>query len=153
MQQGILALFGVCLALAISELLLPGDGAKRFLRFLTSLVILLLILTPFAGFLKHHEAFFARDLSFEEETVADYERILTEAVTAQSGKDLKAGLAALLQKEYGISPEYCHIGVYFAGDGTLTRVQIFLSGKALAADPVSIEQDLSARLGCPVEVR
>lgn len=156
MQSGILALFGVCLALGMSELLLPGgsgDGTKRLLRFLTSLVIIILILAPFAGFLKKHGAFPGDKFEFEEKDTTDYEEIFAEAVTRQSGKDLKAGLYALLQKEYGVAPEHCSVSVFFAADGELSRVLIFLSGSALTVDPARVEEDLAARLGCTVEVR
>ena len=156
MQGGILALFGVCLALGMGELLLPdgnGESTKRLLRFLSALVILVLILAPFAGFLKNHGALFERKIEFEEEDTTDYERIFTEAVTRQSGEDLKAGLCALLQKEYGVAPEHCSVSVFFTGSGELSRVLIFLSGPALTVDPARVENDLSARLGCTVEVR
>ena len=156
MQGGILALFGVCLALGMSELLLPdggGDGTKRLLRFLTSLVILLLILAPFAGFLKNHGALLSDNFEFEEEDTTNYEQIFTEAVARQSGEDLKTGLRALLQKEYGVAPEHCSVSVFFTEGGELSRVLIFLSGPALTVDPARVENDLSARLGCAVEVR
>ena len=156
MQGGILALFGVCLALGMSELLLPdgnGEGTKRLLRFLTSLVILVLILAPFAGFLKNQKVLLGDKFEFADEDTTDYEQIFAEAVTRQSGEDLKAGLRTLLQTEYGVAPEHCSVSVFFTENGELARVLIFLSGPALTVDPARVEKDLAARLGCTVEVR
>ena len=47
MQESVLALFGVSLAAALSEMLLPGEehkGTKRSMRMLTALSVLLLLL-------------------------------------------------------------------------------------------------------------
>ena len=50
MGNTVLGLFGVCIAAALAELLLPGDegrGTKTALRLLVSLAVLLLLLRPF----------------------------------------------------------------------------------------------------------
>ena len=156
MQNEILALFGVCIALGMSELLLPGEengGTRRLLRFLAALAVFLLILTPFAGFLQKSEELFVKEPLFEEEQTAKFEQVFEQAVLEQSSKDLEAGLLALLEKEYGIEAKNCTVLISFAPDGTLARVSIFLSGAALLSDPEEIELELSERLACTVEVR
>ena len=60
MANGILALFGVSLAAAIGEMLLPGAesaGSRRALRALVALTVLLLILRPVVGFISSEDAF------------------------------------------------------------------------------------------------
>jgi threonine/homoserine efflux transporter RhtA len=55
MGNTVLGLFGVCIAAALSELLLPGDearGTKTALRLLVSLSVLLLLLRPFLPYLQ-----------------------------------------------------------------------------------------------------
>ena len=156
MQNGILTLFGVCIALGMGELLLPDEESatsRRLLRFLASLAVILTILTPFVGFLQENKDFTENQLQFEEGDIAHFEQIFEQAVLEQSGEDLKAGLAALLEKEYGIAAQSCEILVYFEPDGALARVSIFLSGEALATDPLELSESLSKRLGCRVEVR
>ena len=156
MQGEILALFGVCIALGMSELLLPGEengGARRMMRFLATLAVLLLILTPFTEFLQSNKGLFEGEVELEQGDIADYERILSQAVQEQSGKDMESGLLSLLEKEYGISRENCTVVLYFSPDGTPDRVCVFLSGAALFADPEELENDLEKRLGCTVEVR
>ena len=156
MQQEILALFGVCIALGMCELLLPGEennSSRRLLRFFVSLVVLLLILTPFVRFLQKSDTLFSDEVMFEEGDPERYEQIFSQTVQAQGAKDLEAGIHALLEKEYGIAATDCTVLVYFEADGALARVSIFLSGKALTNDPERIRESLSKRLNCTVEVR
>ena len=156
MQQEILALLGVGLGGTVCELLLPQEsshGTRKLFRFLITLCALLLLLTPFLRFLRQGEELFAGGLSFAEGEMADYEKIFEDTVKGQSAKDLQAGLASLLQREYGIEQGDCSITVQLGVDGTLQRVCIFLSGKALVKDPLEIERSLADRLQCEVEVR
>ena len=151
-----MCLFGVCLAAGIGELLLPSHtsaGTRRALRALTALLVLLLILTPFAHILKSNEEWLWGEADLGEVQDTDYERIFLDAVQAQSAKDLEQGLYTLLRSEYGIDEENCTILVYFDTDGSLRHVSLFLSGNALLQNPERLEQDLSERLCCSVEVR
>lgn len=156
MQKEILALFGVCFAAAVGELLLPATaqlGTRKALRLLTSLLVLLLILTPFLRVLRNQDALFGGEIDIEEPSAKEFETIFENAMQSQSETDLKNGLLSLLQKEYGIKESDCQIFVYFKEGGELQSVSLFLSGDAIKKDPLAIERDLSARLGCEVEVR
>lgn len=157
MGNTVLGLFGVCIAAALAELLLPGDegrGTKTALRLLVSLAVLLLLLRPFLPYLQKAPSFALEELVGEtEDTTARYQEIFENAVREGSEKDLKAGLAALLKEEYGIEEKQAHIKVYFDGAGYLRRVEIYLSGHALLQDPDALAADISARLGCETEVR
>ncbi len=155
MQGTVLALFGAALAAGLADLLLPSEkeGTAKLFRFLVSLVVLLLILTPFAGFLKNSEDIFSGELPFEEEQIEDFEQIFSQTVSAESKKEFEKGLYALLAREYGIPQENVTILVRFDAEGELACVSLFLSGGALTQNPDTLEKALSEKLGCTVEVR
>lgn len=156
MQAEILMLFGVCFTAAIGELLLPQstqNGTRTALRLLTSLIVLLLILAPFLRILKNQDTLLPSEITEEQADTEEFESIFEKALQAQSEADLKEGLLTLLQKEYGVKENDCQIHVFFDDEGELFRVSLFLSGKALLQDPLTIERDLAERLGCEVEVR
>lgn len=155
MSGMILALFGAALATGVAELLLPSEDKNstvRLFRFLVSLVILLLILTPFLGFLENSENIFKGELSFEEGELADYEQIFEDAVQTQSEADLREGLYDFLDKEYGISKQNATLLIGFDADGALSFVKIYLKGSALTQNPDALSKALRKKLGCTVEV-
>ena len=94
MQGTVLALFGAALAAGLAELLLPSEeeGTTKLFRFLISLVILLLILTPFFGFLQKSEDLFTKDLTIEEKQEAEFEQIFSDTVQAQGKAEFEKGL-------------------------------------------------------------
>lgn len=155
MQGTVLALFGAALAAGLAELLLPSEegGTAKVFRLLISLVILLLILTPFLGFLQKSEEMLSGEPTFEEQPSADLEQIFSDTVNAQGKAEFEKGLYALLEREYGIARENATLLVRFDPSGELAGVSIYLSGAALLQDPDVLERELSKRLGCTVEVR
>ena len=155
MQGTILALFGAALASGLAELLLPSEeeGTSKVFRFLISLIVLLLILTPFLDFLQKNEGIFTGEISIEEKEEAEFEQIFSDTVGAQSKVELEKGLYALLLREYGIAPENATLWVRFDANGALASVSIYLSGAGLLQDPVTLEKALTEKLGCRVEVR
>lgn len=156
MQKELFALFCVCLAAAIGEILLPDgakNGTKKAFHLLVTLTVFLLILTPFLRLLGNHASFLKGDIEWEQGEIADYERIFENAVNGQSEADLREGIYDLLARDYGIKREHCEIVVHFDSDGSLCRVSLFLSGTALTQNPKTLEKDLSGRLSCTVEVR
>ena len=108
MGGDILALFGVVLAAAVADLLVPSEegGTRQAMHLLTALVVLILLLRPFLAFLGSAEDFWQGDVSFAEteQGKEDFEKMLSDAVSARSAEELKTGLGALLQTEYGVSP-------------------------------------------------
>lgn len=155
MQGVVLALFGAALAAGLAELLLPREegGTATVFRFLISLVVLLLILTPFASFLQNSEEILSGEITFEEESTADFEQIFSDTVGAQSKQDFEKGLYALLLREYGISQKDVTLLVRFDAQGELVGVSLFLSGEALTKNPDTLAKALTQKLGCTVEVR
>lgn len=158
MGAEILALFGVVLAAALADLLVPtedGGGTRQFLHFLTAMVVLTLLLRPFLSALGGAEGFLQGDIGWSEseESEAQYEQIFEQAVANRSATELREGLFVMLRQEYGIAAEDCEIRVRLTESGELSEVSVFLSGTALLCDPEEIEGDLRERLGCKVEVR
>ena len=149
----ILSLFGVCLAAAMAEMLLPGEGdrgVRGALRVLCSLAVLVLILRPVPGLLSSAEGIFGE---VGEETEADFSQALTDAVSRQSAHELTEGLYALLERDFSLAREDCRVSVAQNEQGALTGVTVLLAGKGLLCDPDEIEAALSRLLDGEVEVR
>lgn len=156
MSVTVLGLFGVCLAAALAELLLPGEegGTKATLRVITALAVLLLISRPVLPYLGKSTDFPLESLLGEVEApTAQYTEIFHQAVQAGSEKELTSALLRILKEEYGIDESDAYVKVYFKEAGEISRVEIYLSGKALLVDPDKIARDISARLDCETEVR
>lgn len=157
MGAEVLALFGVAMAAALADMLVPTEngGTRQFLHFLTAMVVLTLLLRPFLAVLGGAEDFLQGEVEWaeSEESQEKYEQIFSQAVARRSATELREGLAELLQREYGIHGEDCEIRVKLTEDGALSEVSVFLSGAALLCDPEEIAEDLQVRLGCRVEVR
>lgn len=158
MGGAILALFGVVLAAAIADLLIPGEergGTRQLLHFLTALSVLLLLLSPFRSLLQNAEGFLQGEIEWSEEEVqkSDFEKRLSEAVANRSAVQLREGLAELLQQKYGIASSDLEIAVELSEQGELRRISVFLKGAALLQDPEEIRQDLLKLFSCDVEVR
>ncbi|MBQ9778337.1 MAG: hypothetical protein IJW22_05360 [Clostridia bacterium] len=156
MKEGILLLFGICFCFALCELLLPTEGAsgtRRLLRFLLSRTVGASLATPLLSFLRSDPFKNGLQLEFEEGEQAVYQEIFENAMQAQSEQDLRAGLALLLQREYGIAKGECEILVFFAADGSLQRICIYVSGVSLTVDPLWLQGELEKRFDCVIEVR
>ena len=142
MSGAMLALFGVVLAAAIGDLMIPGEekgGTRQFLHFMTALCVLLLLLSPFRSFVQSTDDLLRGELS--------------DAVASRSAAELKEGLLALLQEKYGIAPTDQEVAVVLNERGELCRVSVLLKGEALLKDPEEIREDLLEMLSCEVEVR
>lgn len=84
---------------------------------------------------------------------ADYEAVLQDAVARRSKAELEAGLYEVLEQHFEIEKEDARVTVALEKDGSLRRVSVILSGKALTVDPDEIEAAIVALLDCEVEVR
>ena len=155
MQGTVLSLFGAALAAGLAQLLLPEEksGTARLFRFLISLVVLLLILTPFVGFLKNGTELLTGEITFEEADIHIFEQIFSDTVNAQGKAEFEKELYAFLEREYGLAPKNVTLLVRFDAAGELAGVSIYLSGTGLLQDPAALEDALAKKLGCTVEVR
>ena len=155
MQGTVLSLFGAALAAGLAELLLPNEqaGTAKLFRFLISLVVLLLILSPFIGFLQSGEELLAGELALEQTDEQALTQIFSDTVNAQGRADFEKELYALLEREYGLAPKNVTILVRFDATGVPSGVSVYLSGAGLLKDPAALEAALTKKLGCTVEVR
>ncbi|MBQ3483373.1 MAG: stage III sporulation protein AF [Clostridia bacterium] len=155
MRAWIISLFAAVLAVSLLELLLPergGRSTRRYVHLLTALVLLVMLAQPLLSLVRGGSDFLSGELP-EGTVQTDYEAIFRDAVTHRSRQELEKGLHALLLEQYGIATEDATLFFTFDADGTLTQVRVILSGKALLVDPAPIEQELTQRFGCTVEVR
>lgn len=156
MSGQILALFGVSLAAALGDYLIPEsghEGTRRFLRFLTALVVLVLLLRPFLSFLGGAEGFFQGEVPEIGESTEDFEGKLAEAVANRAAEQLEQGVAGWVAQEFGVREEHVSVSAFFTSKGEVHRVLVILSGAALLQDPDEIERRLFELLNCEVEVR
>ena len=155
MQGTVLSLFGAALATGLAQLLLPEEksGTAKLFRFLISLIVLLLILTPFAGFLQNGAKLLKGEIAFEEAEKEAFEQIFSDTVNAQGRTEFEKELYALLEREYGLAQKNVTLLVRFDAAGELTGVSVYLSGAGLLQDPATLEDALAKKLGCTVEVR
>ena len=155
MQATVLSLFGAALAAGVCELLLPREngGTAKPLRFVISLVVLLLILTPFLGFLQNNRDVFSGEIDVSQVDGTEFEKIFSETVNAQGRADLEDALYDLLKREHGIERKNAALTIRYDAQGELVLVSIRLSGAGLLQDPEMIENTLAKKLGCTVEVR
>lgn len=156
MANGILALFGVSLAAAIGEMLLPGAesaGSRRALRTLVALTVLLLILRPVMGFVANKEAVLEGSIDVLEQDAEAFESLLSDAVSRRARTELEQGIASLVGEQFKLEGDTLAVTVTLDGEGEPSRVEIRLSGKALLLDPDEIEQFVKQYLSCEVEVR
>ena len=155
MRGAIFALFAVCISAALLDLFSPGEGdrgLRRGLHLLSALAVLLLLLQPFFAFLREAPDKIGQMTQNEEER-GEFEAVFNTTLTSAAAEELRAGLYRLLATDYDIAKEQARIVLSFDTDGSLTRVQIFLSGTALLHDPDALACDLGEKLNCQVEVR
>ena len=156
MKNTVLGLFGVCVAAALCELLPMGDskGTRGALRVLVSLAVVLLLVRPFVPLLDSTPTIPLEDLvGGGEDATAQYEEIFHRTVKAGSERDLRECLYAWLLEKHGVEREDAHIKITLTKTGELSRVEVFLSGKALLRDPDALQEELGKLLGCETEVR
>lgn len=65
---------------------------------------------------------------------------------------LSGQLQLLLEQEFGLGADVCHIYAEWSEDGRVAHVTLVLSGKAIWEDPRPLEQYVQQLLGCPCTV-
>ena len=158
MKPMILGLFGITLAAAMAELILPareGRGAKRALRFLTALAVLLVVAAPLTTLLRGEVDLSLAGLAGEEDAALreTYTALFEEAVAEGSAALLAKGIADFLKTEFKIEENHAMVRVFLDTEGNLQRVAVTLSGSALLKNPDEIQRALAEKLACEVEVR
>ena len=120
MQGTVLSLFGAALAAGLAELLLPNEqaGTAKLFRFLISLVVLLLILSPFIGFLQSGEELLELannmmlDFYANQVELKDGVREFLEYLSAQGTKMCIA--SATMPDLLAVAMKHCDLEKYFS---------------------------------------
>jgi|GEM_PF-1882916 len=158
MRGSIFALVAVTLAAAIIEVMMPGEensGTRYFLRFLTALFVLMILLRPFLSLLGMGDDFLRGELEWtqSEHVESDFKAQFEQAIANRSAIQLKERLAVYLQNEFGLSQTSFELGVVLDASGELEQISVRLVGAGLLRDPAEIEAALMDLFDCTVEVR
>lgn len=150
----VLALFGVVMASAMADLLIPADkgcGTRKYLHLVTSLAVLLLILSPIVSFCRQGTDDFW-SLPENGDTEAAYQALFDGAMNEGGKAAFREGVARSVAGEFHIKQENVGVDVTYEGEDPVF-VRVTLSGAGLLRDPDDIAAYLNELLGIEVEVR
>ena len=156
MGEYVLRVVGAAFCVGLLEELLPGEcGSKTYVRFLTGLCLLAILIAPVGRLLASLPDALGELSVPEEQAENEYERILREnlgeAVRQRLGEAVKRDLA----ERFGVKHERTEVGIRLSEDGTLavSRLIVTLRGSDIFKNPYEIEQYFSELLGCECLVR
>ena len=155
MGEYVLNVVGVALAVGILEELLPNEyGSKVYVRLLTGLCLLLVMLAPVGSLLRALPDMFSEYEAIEEGADNEYERILSESLGEQVREQLAAAVRRDLSSRFGVNSERAEVGIMLGGGDTLSvsRLVITLRGADILKDPYEIEDYFSRLLDCECAV-
>ena len=156
MGEYILSVVGAAFCVGLLEELLPSEfGTKAYLRLLTGLCLLAIMLAPVGRSLADLSDLFG-ELSFlEEEEENEYERILRENLGETVRGELCEAVRRDLREKFGVKNERTEIGVQLSEGETLSvaRVVITLKGSDILKNPYEIEEYFGELLSCECRVR
>lgn len=150
-MRTVFPLFCVVLAAAMAELLIPeekGAGTKKYLRLLTSLAVLLLILSPLSSFLKNGEK---PALPAAGES-PDFEAVFANALDTAGRAEFESRLLECLAGRFEADTADLALTVRYE-KGEPAEIFLVLSGKALTTDPREVQTYLEELLHLPAHVR
>ncbi len=156
MGEYVLRVVGAAFCVGLLEELLPGEcGSKAYVRFLTGLCLLAVLIAPVGRFLASLPDALG-ELSFpEEEQENAYERILRDNLSGAVREKLSAAVKQDLAERFGVKNERTEVGIRLSEEGALavSRLVITLKGGDILKNPYEIEQYFSELLGCECLVR
>ncbi len=155
MGEYVLSVVGAAFCVGLLEELLPSElGSKVYLRLLTGLCLLAIMIAPVGRFLEGMYDLFG-ELSFvEEEQENEYERILRENIGETVKEQLCEAVKRDLKEKFGVKNERTQVGVQLSGDGALSvaRLIITLKGSDILKNPYEIEEYFENLLNCECRV-
>ena len=155
MGEYIVGVVGAAFCVGLLEELLPSEwGSKIYLRLLTGLCLLAILLAPVGRCLGGLSDLFSSLSFFEEEQENEYEEILRETVGEAVREELSAAVKRELSERFGVKDDGTSIGIQFREDGALSvsRLIIGVTGSDILKDPYEIEEYFEGRLGCECQV-
>lgn len=143
----------VCVAFCVGilEELLPAEyGSKAYVRLLTGLCLLLVMLAPVGKLLQALPDALDEYAVLEEEADGPYESILRESLGETVREEIAAAVKQDLSVRFGVKNERTEVGVMLTEGERLTvkRLVITLYGADIFKDPYAIEEYFARLLDC-----
>ena len=151
-----LSIFATALLITVVDILAPtnnGGGLSKYLKLVTSLVFVCILISPTVSLAQHLRDFANGNWEFEiEGDVEDHYFAELQDALDNASKDYFEGmLKQTLCKEFDIAEDDLRVRVDWDGLGEELRPQkvtVILSGKAIWKNPAKIEGYVSSLLGC-----
>lgn len=154
MKTYFLSLIGASLCVALISILAPNGTLGKYVRLLTSLFLICVIISPLDGAIDGMRELINGTLTFpdsnqqiEEEAREEWQSMLDSS----SKTYFLQSLRQLLEAEFSISPgEIDCSALWEEKNGAVKprRIHILLSGSAIWKDPKAIEHFIGDLLGC-----
>ena len=149
-----MGIIGAAAVIGIMEGILPQNGkTKQYMRLITGLCLLCLVIKPLGSVLEALPTLFAQateDLAESENAArAEYERILDGEIADTVRDTLRDALKSELVTRFGV--KNCEVGLSLArvqGELRVSRAVITLMGADIFKDPYVIENYFSDLLEC-----
>lgn len=149
MKAYILSVAGVILISAIISILVPSGKMGKFIKGMTKLFILAVLISPFVSWLKGGDFLFSsKDVGSDEKYLRNYVAMLTD--------EDEAAIEAALAEEYGIGTEVAVSRSF--DDFSYEKIKVVVLDFGINGDESHIDilsnvkTRLTSRFGCPVEV-
>lgn len=155
MGEYILSVVGAAFCVGLLEELVPNEfGTKAYLRLLTGLCVLAVMIAPMGRLLSSVEDLFFEIVEIEECGENEYERILKESLGETVRSELAAAVKRDLAERFGVKNEGTEVGIQLGGEGGLsvTRLIITLKGGDILKNPYEIEDYFGELLECECRV-
>ena len=153
MGQYVYGIIGAAAVIGVMESVLPKGGRTRqYMRLITALCLLCLVVKPIGTFLDALPALLSQSMEGITEGVGSrdgYEAILEGQIEGVVRDELCAAVREELSSRFFVSE--CEVGISLVkGDGTLavSRVVIALFGKDIFKNPYAMEEYFGDLLGC-----
>lgn len=152
----ILSIFATALLITVVDILAPvgsGGGLSKYLKFVSSLVLVCLLISPTVSLAERLLEFANGDweLDIEGDVKGHYSSELQDALDNASKEYFEGMLTKTLCEEFAIAEDDLRVRVEWIGDGENLhpkKVTVILSGKAIWKNPAKIEEYVSSLLDC-----
>ena len=155
MKEYLIILIGTSLSISLFSLLIPDGATSKYVRLLSALFLVCVIISPINGLIDGIRAFASGELpipEWEGATDTDPDKELQTALDNASKSYFLQSLTQMLEQEFSIhAGEISCNAVWQANaDGQIkpTEIHILLYGSAIWKDPKKIESYINDLLGC-----
>lgn len=154
MGEYILSVVGAAFCVGLLEELLPSElGSKAYLRLLTGLCLLAIMIAPVGRCFDGISELFGELSLPQEEQENEYERILRESMGETVKAELCAAVKNDLKERFGVKNERTEVGVQLSEESlSVARLIITLKGSDILKNPYEIEKYFEELLRCECRV-